>query len=116
LITEGGGVLGRAERVEEAAVGGDRGGDLEDEGAGVVGTPRLPAAPGRPERPCLQIREAHRRTPSTPWSTAAARRRVVVEQAGQQTRASVAVVSTGHAGRELSIPSNRSVATDGEVR
>jgi hypothetical protein len=48
LITEGGGVLGHAERVEEAAVGGDRSGDLEDEGAGVVGTPRLPADPGAP--------------------------------------------------------------------
>jgi hypothetical protein len=61
LIAKGGGVLGRAERVEEAAVGGHRGGDLEDEGAGVVGAPRLPAGPGRPERPRLQIREAHRR-------------------------------------------------------
>src|SRR5438105_2030355 len=77
VITKGGGVLGRADRVEEAAVGGHRGGDLEDERARFVGSPRLPA-PGRPERPSLQIRETHRRLPShllpPPQSTAATRR------------------------------------------
>lgn len=59
LITEGGRVLGRAERVEEAAVGGHRGGDLEDERARGAGAP---PPPGRLQRPGLQIREAHRRS------------------------------------------------------
>lgn len=57
LVTKGGGVLGRPERVEEAAVGGHGGGDLEDERARGVGAPR---PPGRPHRAGLQIREAHR--------------------------------------------------------
>ena len=61
MIAQGGRVLGRAELVEEAAVRGDRGGDLEDERARGVGAPPLP---GRRQGPGLQIREAHRRSPT----------------------------------------------------